>query len=93
MGFQNKNWSVIAYANGFTLWHYRDTHTNIEEVDESFFSSTSTLMNVGDKIMMCLKDGYAEFIVVGISGNYPKMKVWLKELTKIIYDVSEANND
>ena len=22
MAFQNKNLSVIAYANGFTLWHY-----------------------------------------------------------------------
>ncbi len=23
MAFQNKNMSVIAYANGFTLWHYK----------------------------------------------------------------------
>ena len=27
MAFQNKNLSVIAYANGFTLWHYKENAT------------------------------------------------------------------
>ena len=27
MAFQNKNLSVIAYANGFTLWHYAENVT------------------------------------------------------------------
>ena len=27
MAFQNKNLSVIAYANGFTLWHYSAAET------------------------------------------------------------------
>ena len=27
MAFQNKKLSVIAYANGFTLWHYSANET------------------------------------------------------------------
>ena len=40
MSFKNRNLSVIAYANGFTLWHYRANDDAIEELEhEDYFSS------------------------------------------------------
>jgi hypothetical protein len=36
MAFDNKNMSVIAYANGFTLWHYV-SNDNIEKIRKDYF--------------------------------------------------------
>ena len=49
MAFDNKNLSVIAYANDWTLWHYR-TQDKIEDVvDVGYFPErTVDLMAVGD---------------------------------------------
>lgn len=57
MAFMNKNLSVIAYANGFTLWYYKteDTITGVE--DPSYFTIVQTLMNDGDIIIINCKDG------------------------------------
>ncbi len=51
MSFSNKCLSVIAYANGFTLWHYagREAIANIQV--DGFFNTVSGLMNKGDMIL------------------------------------------
>lgn len=55
MSFKNKNLSVLAYANGFTLWHYvateQETIKNIEDNSE-YFGAVHCLMNVGDIIII-----------------------------------------
>ena len=58
MAFQHKNMSVIAYANGFTLWHYQ-SEDPIEQISrETYFPkgfvqlcATGDIMivNPGDK--------------------------------------------
>lgn len=53
MAFKNKNMSVIAYANGFTMWHYASTeHTLAEIVADGFFNPVFTLCAVGDIIII-----------------------------------------
>ena len=43
MAFQNKNLSVIAYANGFTLWHYSSSSETMSTVAANgYFNSVKT---------------------------------------------------
>lgn len=59
MAFQNKNLSVIAYANGFTLWHYSAKESLATITANGYFNSVKTLMNVGDIIMINASDNTA----------------------------------
>lgn len=55
MSFRNKNFSVIAYANGFTLWHYKaepDEKLKDIESNTEYFGAVSCLMNPGDIIII-----------------------------------------
>ncbi len=52
MAFQNKNLSVIAYANGFTLWHYAANETMSAISASGYFDAVKTLMNTGDIIII-----------------------------------------
>lgn len=59
MKFENKNLSVIAYANGFTLWHYRADDTELKQIvaDQRFFSKVYHLSATGDIVIINGKDG------------------------------------
>lgn len=57
MAFQNKNLSVIAYANGFTLWHYKANETITAITTSGYFSSVATLMKTGDIILINASNG------------------------------------
>ena len=52
MAFQNKNLSVIAYANGFTLWHYAANETFATITASGYFNDVKTLMNNGDIVII-----------------------------------------
>ena len=52
MAFQNKNVSVIAYANGFTLWHYAANETLATITASGYFNAVKTLMNSGDIVIV-----------------------------------------
>ena len=52
MAFQNKNLSVIAYANGFTLWHYKENATLATITASGYFNSVKSLMNTGDIVLI-----------------------------------------
>lgn len=56
MAFQNKNLSVIAYANGFTLWHYAADETLDAIIAAGYFNSVKTLMNIGDIVIINASD-------------------------------------
>lgn len=52
MAYQSKNLSALAYANGFTLWHYR-TEDNIGSgPDVGYFDGASRMVRVGDFILV-----------------------------------------
>lgn len=57
MAFMNRNLSVIAYANGFTLWHYKTNDTIAEVQDPTYFARVAVLMNAGDIIIINCDDG------------------------------------
>lgn len=53
MAFAIRNLSVLAYANGFTLWHYKtakDTLALVEGVN--YFADASDMLASGDMIMV-----------------------------------------
>jgi hypothetical protein len=52
MSFQNKNLSVIAYANGFTLWHYASAESLEAMSVAGYFNGVKTLMNTGDIVII-----------------------------------------
>lgn len=60
MAFQNKNLSVIAYANGFTLWHYSSASETLATITANgYFNNVKTLMNIGDIIIINASDNTA----------------------------------
>jgi len=51
MAFQSKNLSVLAYANGFTLWHYTTPDPASDLQEEGYFDAASELVRPGDMIL------------------------------------------
>lgn len=68
MAFQNRNLSVIAYANGFTLWHYKTNEEKIGDIKASaeYFKPVADLMASGDIIMLNCVDGSAILCVKSV---------------------------
>jgi hypothetical protein len=51
MAFKLSDLSVLAYANGFTLWHYR-TGDGAAQVDNAgYFDEAAEMLRAGDMIM------------------------------------------
>lgn len=59
MAFQNKQLSVIAYANGFTLWHYSANETLATITANGYYNNVKTLMNRDDIIIINASDNTA----------------------------------
>jgi hypothetical protein len=58
MSFAVRNLSVLAYAQGFTLWHYTSKADGLAEVArEGFFDSASDLLTGGDMMLVSAPDG------------------------------------
>ena len=51
MAYLSKNLSVLAYANGFTLWHYTTPDTAATVDTAGYFNSASEMLRVGDMIL------------------------------------------
>lgn len=57
MAFENKDLSLIAYANGFTLWHYRSDEPLEKITADGYFDSMYYLANTGDIMFINGSDG------------------------------------
>nr|WP_295738431.1 hypothetical protein [uncultured Acidocella sp.] len=58
MSFTLRNLSVLAYANGFTLWHYKAGNENLAEAGKpGFFADAADLMAEGDMVMLSGAEG------------------------------------
>ena len=58
MAFAARNLSVLAYANGFTLWHYKagaGDHTKVG--NPGFFAGADDMLSAGDMIMVSAAEG------------------------------------
>ena len=51
MAFQARNLSVIAYANGFTLWHYTTPDLAADVDTTGYFDHATEMLRVGDMIL------------------------------------------
>ncbi len=51
MAFNSKDLSVLAYANGFTLWHYTSVDPAIDVDTSGYFNDASDIVRVGDMIL------------------------------------------
>jgi len=58
MAFSMRNLSVLAYANGFTLWHYKSGSDPQASVGEAgFFDDAGDMLAAGDMMMVSACDG------------------------------------
>jgi len=51
MAFQSRDLSVLAYANGFTLWHYTTIDTALTVDTAGYFNAATDMVRVGDMVM------------------------------------------
>jgi hypothetical protein len=70
MAFSVRNLSVLAYANGFTLWHYKAVSDVLEQVgDRGFFAAASDMLTAGDIMMVSASDGARLLCITPTSGT------------------------
>lgn len=50
MAFKSKDLSVLAYANGFTLWHYTTVDTLPEVKAAGYFNPSTDMVRAGDML-------------------------------------------
>lgn len=68
--FINKGFSVLAYANGFTLWHYANTDDDLKTILQAgYFNNIKTLCNCGDIFIINAADGTAIKTITEITKN------------------------
>ncbi|MEI6559983.1 MAG: hypothetical protein WCO00_16415 [Rhodospirillaceae bacterium] len=73
MAYLSKNLSVLAYANGFTLWHYTtpDAATTVDSA--GYFNAAADMVRVGDMILANTDTGSTcatgVFVVAGIAAS------------------------
>jgi hypothetical protein len=51
MAYASKNLSALAYANGFTLWHYKTADPALQVDTTGYFNGAATMLRAGDFIM------------------------------------------
>lgn len=58
MAFAVRNLSVLAYANGFTLWHYKaGTDAQATVAAAGFFADAADTLAAGDMVLVSAADG------------------------------------
>jgi hypothetical protein len=58
MSFAVRNLSVLAYANGFTLWHYKAGNDPLDRVETpDFFADAADMLAEGDMLVVSATDG------------------------------------
>lgn len=73
MPFAIRNLSVLAYAQGFTLWHYRAGAARLDDVgSEGFFDAASDMFAIGDMLMISAVDG-GRMVCVAATGQGVRM--------------------
>jgi hypothetical protein len=74
MAFTIRNLSVLAYANGFTLWHYKAGQSSLEDVAQpSFMGDAAGMVACGDIIMVSAAEGVRVLCVKLGVGNVPQL--------------------
>ena len=73
MAYSPRNLSVLAYANGFTLWHYTTSDTTADVMADGYFGQQSEsgpaagdmiIANLGDKATLLSVSAVGDRITV-----------------------------
>lgn len=72
MAFKSKNLSVLAYANGFTIWHYA-TEDSLQDLLSEYFNPVHDLMRVNDMIILNTGDMNCIMFVKSIENKNVKL--------------------
>jgi outer membrane protein assembly factor BamB len=57
MAYKSNNLSALAYANGFTLWHYKTVDPAVTVDTAGYFNGATTMLRAGDFIMASTNTG------------------------------------
>jgi len=58
MALKIHNLSVLAYANGFTLWHYKSlAETQAQVTARGYFNDAADMLAAGDMVLITAGDG------------------------------------
>ncbi len=74
MTYQPKNHSVLAYANGFTLWHYDANDHKVSDVLEPTFwhnKVASEMLRFGDRVHVACKNGVVDMVCTTVEHRKP----------------------
>lgn len=78
MALKLSDLSVLAYANNFTLWHYKTADSAVTPT--GYFNQASDMMHVGDLIVANVGTGGTPatkfYIVTAISGGTASVAVY-----------------
>lgn len=67
--FAPRDLSVLAYAQGFTLWHYKAPMLLLHDLTEpGFFDHAADMLAQGDMLMLSARDGGRVAFVARVSG-------------------------
>lgn len=83
MAFQTKDLSVLAYANGFTLWHYTtaDPAVALTKAGPGYFDPAYAMLRTGDIILANARaDGRPSAAMLMVAGNESE-EIAITELT------------
>lgn len=73
MAIKIRDLSVLAYTNGFTLWHYKSHVDTVDTIQEpGYFLDVFDIIKEGDMIMVTAVNGSC---ILAISSNATTMKV------------------
>ena len=78
MAFKLTDLSVLAYANNFTLWHYKTTDTSV--TGAGYFNAGSDVIRVNDLVIANINTGGTPltkfYIVTGNTGGVVTVVVY-----------------
>ncbi len=69
MSFNVRSLSVLAYANGFTLWHYRTGDALQCVARPGFFDDAVDMLANGDMLMVTAPEGGRVLCVAAAEGR------------------------
>ncbi len=70
MSFAPRNLSVLAYANGFTLWHYKTESDVLPSVQMAgYFDDAVDMLATGDMLLVSAPDGGKVMCVAAAEGR------------------------
>ncbi|MBV9734599.1 MAG: hypothetical protein JO209_01730 [Acidisphaera sp.] len=70
MAFRIRDLSVLAYAQGFTLWHYKAAGDGLETVAApGFFDHAAEMLAGGDMMLVSAAEGGRVLVVTPKAGR------------------------